>query len=379
MMTKVDCIAYVESHLEVRYAVHNRAYSCGRTIQPTGAVNHSLGCAQPKLEVFYNTMNSPKAGWAVNAILGDFHTGEGRILLVMPYKARPRGVGSGKKGSWNNSRIQWEVCEPSGHTYAGGTMIGYDVEKNQGYFERMWKMLVAWNVYVCAKLGYSVANIGDHAESYRAGMGGNHADMGHWLPKHGKSMDALRAEVEAILAAPVQTVPADYRGQVTASPVLRCRAAPNTGATITRSYPKGAVVHISQECDGWGYTGDGWVSLDYIKKTNKKEEPEMTQQEVDARIEEMLKKHEENRYYATLEDVPACYRPAVQKLMEKGVLQGYDGGKDGLMVTIGDNTIRVDDTLCRIVTILGRPGGMETLRELAQSMETAKDGEGGGE
>lgn len=199
MMTKAECIAYVESHLEVRYAVHNRAYSCGRTIQPTGAVNHSLGCAQPKLEVFYNTMNSPKAGWAVNAILGDFHTGEGRILLVMPYKARPWGVGSGKKGSWNNSRIQWEVCEPSGHTYAGGTMIGYDVEKNQGYFERMWKLLVAWNVFVAVKLGYTAATIHDHAESYRAGMGSNHADMGQWLPKHGKSMNHLRHEVQAIL------------------------------------------------------------------------------------------------------------------------------------------------------------------------------------
>lgn len=78
-------------------------------------------------------------------------------------------------------------------------MIGYDVEKNQTYFDRMWKMLVAWNVYVVTKLGYPVEGISDHAESYKAGYGSNHSDMGQWLPKHGKSMDALRAEVKAIL------------------------------------------------------------------------------------------------------------------------------------------------------------------------------------
>lgn len=53
-------------------------------------------------------------------------------------------------------------------------MIGYDVAKNQPFFDRMWKMVVAWNVY-CAKIfGYDPCMIGDHAESYKAGMGGNH-------------------------------------------------------------------------------------------------------------------------------------------------------------------------------------------------------------
>lgn len=54
-------------------------------------------------------------------------------------------------------------------------------------------------MYCAVKLGYQVSGISDHAESYRAGYGSNHSDMGQWLPKHGKSMDALRAEVRAIL------------------------------------------------------------------------------------------------------------------------------------------------------------------------------------
>lgn len=199
MMTVQECIQYVESHLEIRPATSNGAYTSGRTINPAGCVNHSVGCAQPAVDVFFNIMNTASAGWGVNALLGDFHKGEGRIILTLNWSGRPWGCGAGSKGSWNNTKVQWEICEPAGHTYAGGTMIGYDVAKNQAYFDRMWKMVVAWNVYMVKKFGYPVSGISDHAESYRAGYGSNHGDVGHWWPKHGKSMDALRQEVQEIL------------------------------------------------------------------------------------------------------------------------------------------------------------------------------------
>lgn len=201
MMTVNECIKYVESHLEVKYATANGAYTAGKTISPEGCVNHSVGCAQPAVDVFFKIMNQASCGWGVNALLGDFHLGEGRILLTLKENTRPWGCGSGSKGSWNNTKIQWETCEPAGHTYAGGTMIGYDVAKNQVYFERMWKMLLAWNVYCVKKLGYPISGISDHSESYKAGYGSNHSDMMQWLPKHGKSMDILRAEVKAIIDA----------------------------------------------------------------------------------------------------------------------------------------------------------------------------------
>lgn len=287
-MTVAECIAYVEAHLEVRYAVNNRAYKSGRDISPDGDVNHSFGCAHPAAS--FSIMDKEAAGWAVNAILGDFHKGEGRILLTMPYKRRPWGVGSGKRGSWNNSRIQWEVLEPSGHTYAGGTMIGYDVAKNEAYFQRMWKMLVCWNVYVARKLGFGPDAIGDHAESYRAGMGGNHADMGHWLPKHGQSMDTLRENVRAIL-------------------------------------------------------------------NNQFEEGnDMTEKEVLAIVKKAIADDKKAGRYATIEDVPNSYRPTIRRLMEAKVLAGYDGGKDGDIHTVEDNTITVDETFCRIAVVLERAG-----------------------
>lgn len=198
-MTVSECIKYVEDHLEIRYATNNGAYTSGRTITPKGCVNHSVGCAQPKVDVFFNGMNKSSAGWGVNALIGDFHLGEGRIILTLKWNGRPWGCGAGSKGSWNNSKIQWEICEPAGHTYAGGTMINYNVKKNQEYFNRMWKMIVAWNVYLVKKFNYPISGISDHAESYRAGYGSNHSDVGQWWPKHGKSMDALRKEVQAII------------------------------------------------------------------------------------------------------------------------------------------------------------------------------------
>lgn len=194
-----EAVKYAENHMVVQYATNSDCYRSGRNITPNGCVNHSIGVAQPNAKVIYNMMNRSGAGWGVNAILGDFHNSEGKIILAMPLQRRPWGCGSGNNGSWNNSRIQWEVCEPAGHTYAGGTMINYNVANNAKYFERMWKLLVAWNVYCCVKLGYNSKTIADHVESYRAGYGSNHSDMGQWLPKHGKSMDALRREVQAIL------------------------------------------------------------------------------------------------------------------------------------------------------------------------------------
>lgn len=38
------------------------------------------------------------------------------------------------------------------------------------------------------------------------------------------------------------------------------------------------------------------------------------------------------------------------------MLKGYDGGQDGNVATIADNTIRVDETSCRIITLLDEMG-----------------------
>lgn len=199
-VTAKECCEFVTAHLQVKYAKSSGAYASNKKITPTGCVNHSFGVAQPSVDKVFESMNKPSAGGVVHAILGDFDKGEGRILQILPWTMRPWGCGSGKYGSYNDTRVQWEICEPAGHKYNGGaTMIGYDVAKNQAYFDRMWKMLVCWNVYCAIKFGYSVDKICDHSEAHAAGYASNHADVSHWFPKHNKSMNDLRNEVAAIL------------------------------------------------------------------------------------------------------------------------------------------------------------------------------------
>ena len=206
-MTAKQCCDYVLQHTEIRYATNSGPYKSGRKIKPVGCVNHSLGIAQPSVDKVFESMNNPSAGWGVHAILGDFDKGEGKILLTLPWEIRSWGIGGGVYGSWNDSRVQWEICEPKGHTYNGGTMVGYDIQKNQAYFDRMWKLLVAWNVFCAIKFDYGVNMINDHSEGHAKGYGSNHADVGHWFPKHGKSMDILRLEVSKILEGSTEDAP----------------------------------------------------------------------------------------------------------------------------------------------------------------------------
>lgn len=369
MMTKQECIDWVKAHMEIRYATNNGAYTAKRTIKPQGAVNHSVGCAQPNPEVFYKNMNKSSCGWGVMALIGGFNTGDGKIIVTLPYNARCWGVGSGKKGSWNNTKVQWEICEPAGHTYAGGTMINYNVAKNQEYFDRMWKMVVAWNVYICDMFGYKIDDISDHAESYKAGMGSNHSDVGQWWPKHGKNMDALRAEVRAIMGGdPVKpNPPAEDTGENIGTPVtpyvvkvstasgLNCRSKPVSGAVI-KAYTNNTKLTISRHSDGWGYTGEGWVSLTYTVKVDEKPatptptpsspsagkdvyELQLTEAQLNQKIDERIRAT--NPFYSDLKDLPSYWREAIKALVDMDLI---NGGTTKLQnptdINLSENTIK---------------------------------------
>ena len=85
----------------------------------------------------------------------------------------------------------------------------------------------------------------------------------------------------------------------------------------------------------------------------------MSKEEIQAIVDERIRADREAQRYATLEDVPKSYCPSVKKLMDAGFLAGYNGGKDGDITTIADNTILVDETFCRIVTVLDRAGALK--------------------
>lgn len=175
----------------------NDCYKAGRTITPKGIMVHSMGVAQPKVEVFLDTWNKPNVNMCVHAFVH-----RGGVVETLPWNWRGWHAGSPPGGgiSANSTHIAFEILEPAGHTYEGGTMVGYDVEKNAAYFAAVYRNAVELCAYLCRRYGFDpMTDILDHHEGCLRDIATNHADVSHWFPKHGKSMDTLRADVKAEL------------------------------------------------------------------------------------------------------------------------------------------------------------------------------------
>ena len=81
-------------------------------------------------------------------------------------------------------------------------MIGYDPEKNADYFAKVYKNAVELTAMLCKFFNLDPLEDGVvicHAEGYKRGIASNHADVLHWFPRHGKTMDDFRADVVALM------------------------------------------------------------------------------------------------------------------------------------------------------------------------------------
>lgn len=195
MNLKDQYIQEIEKLIEIKYVTKNKCYTGGRKIpQMEGIVVHSIGVAQPSVDVIYNNFNNENLQACVHALMNNE-----RIILTLPYNYRSWGCGSGKNGSYNNTHFQFEICEPKGHTYKGATMIGYDVQKNKEWFNQMYTLLIKFLVFLCDKFNLDADAITDHAEANKRGYASAHADTGHWFKYHGKSIQTVRDDVKAIL------------------------------------------------------------------------------------------------------------------------------------------------------------------------------------
>ena len=79
-------------------------------------------------------------------------------------------------------------------------------KKNATYFEKVYNNAVELFAYLCEEFKLDpIKDILCHSEVYQLGYGSNHADVMHWFPKHGKTMDTFRSDVKSKLAK--STVP----------------------------------------------------------------------------------------------------------------------------------------------------------------------------
>lgn len=174
----------------------NDCWRAGRMIVPKGIMIHSPGVAQSNVNVFLRSWDQPGTAACVHAFV--HCTG---AVQTLPWNWRGWHAGIPKNGgvSANNTHIGIEILEPDGHSYAGGVMADYDAAKNSSYFSEVYQNAVELAAILCSRYALNPLEPGVlicHSEGYRLGIASNHADVMHWFPKHGKSMDSFRADVE---------------------------------------------------------------------------------------------------------------------------------------------------------------------------------------
>ena len=185
-------------NLHTLYLTENSCYKSGKTITPKGIMVHSTGANNPNLKRYvgpddgllgknlnnnhWNRDNPDGREVCPHAFIGRINDGTIATYQTLPWDYRGWHAG----GDANNTHIGFEICE--------------DGLTDVSYFNAVYKEAVELCVYLCKLYGLSEKNIICHSEGYKLGIASNHADVMHWFPKHGKSMDTFRADVKKLLS-----------------------------------------------------------------------------------------------------------------------------------------------------------------------------------
>ena len=195
-------------NLQKCFLTNNKCYKAGKTITPKGIMVHSTGANNPNLKryvqpddgklglnTYGNHWNTGDLSVCVHAFIGKLKDGTVATYQTLPWNHRGWHGG----GKSNDTHIGFEICE--------------DGLSDANYFKKVYQEAVELCVYLCKMFNLTEKDIICHSEGYEKGIASNHADVMHWFPKHGKSMDTFRADVKAKL----NTVPEKkklYRVQV---------------------------------------------------------------------------------------------------------------------------------------------------------------------
>ena len=184
------------------------SYRANIKMDPKGVMVHSTAANNPNLKRYVgpddgllgvnknkNYWNRPKVGKSVHAFIGKLADGSVASYQVLPWNIKAGHAGKGKKGSANDTHIAFEICE--------------DNLKDAKYFAAVYKEAVELTAMLCKE--YKLDPLKDgvvicHCEGHKRGIASNHGDVMHWFPKHGKSMDTFRADVNNIVNPPKPVV-----------------------------------------------------------------------------------------------------------------------------------------------------------------------------
>ena len=198
--------------IKEKFLVNNDTYKNPTNIKPEYIIVHSTGVGYKNKDVLFNGWNKPNK-LSIHGIVdnnGSYHT--------LPLNFLAWHVG--KKG--NDKTVGFEICEPKNIAYADKAHTRIDTIKynpkdpaNIADFNKRYSNAVEMAVYFCRQTGLGADKLLSHREACARGIASNHADVEHWFPLFGKSMNDFRADVKKILAQ---------------------KPNPNTGGTVTKKY-----------------------------------------------------------------------------------------------------------------------------------------------
>lgn len=77
--------------------------------------------------------------------------------------------------------------------------------ETKAFFDDVYGKAVWLFAEILKQVGGKASEIICHSEGYQLGIASNHADVNHWFPLHGKTMDVFRADVEKAMNGEVVT------------------------------------------------------------------------------------------------------------------------------------------------------------------------------
>lgn len=223
----------------------NDCYTKGRRFTPKGIVVHSTGANNPYLKRYVgpddgvlgknqygNHWNKPGFDKCGNAFIGKVDSGEVMIYQTLPWDWRPWLCGKGAKGTYNDSHIQFEMCE--------------DGLTNEAYWRQVRAQAVHLCAWLCQEYGIDVANVVGHYEAAQAGYANNHGDPQNWMKVFGDSMALFREDVRAVLNGGEVPATQHYIGTVKTktSGEINIRVTPSSTGTIAGKVKDGEKVEV---------------------------------------------------------------------------------------------------------------------------------------
>ena len=183
-------------NLKQNYLTESGCYKAGKHITVKGLMIHSVGCPQPKADVFMKNWNRADANACVHAIVEP----DGDVYQLLPWDFRGWHCGGGA----NNTHIGVEMTEPATIKYTGGsnwTETG-NGEKTKAHVLAAYRYAVELFAYLCRQFGLDPMADGvviSHSEGCRRGIASNHGDVEHLWSKFGLSMQQFRKDIGAAM------------------------------------------------------------------------------------------------------------------------------------------------------------------------------------